>query len=49
VLTVGARQRKRITRGENPAVRAVRVECAVAAVVLLITAALTGSEPPAAD
>jgi putative copper export protein len=30
-------------------VRAVRVECAVAAVVLLITAALTGSEPPAAD
>lgn len=49
VLTIGARQRKRITRGENPAVRAVRVECAVAAVVLLITAALTGSEPPAAD
>jgi putative copper export protein len=49
VLTIGARQRKRITRGEKPAVRAVRVECAVAAAVLVITAALTGSEPPAAD
>ena len=49
VLAIGARQRKRIARGETAAVGAVRVECAIAAVVLLITAALTGSEPPAAD
>ncbi len=49
VLAIGARQRKRIARGETAAVGAVRVECAVAAAVLLITAALTGSEPPAAD
>lgn len=49
VLIIGARQRRRIQRGEMPGSRAVHVECAVAAAVMLVTAALTGSEPPAAD
>jgi putative copper export protein len=49
VLAIGARQRSRIRRGEIPVSRAVRVELAVAGAVLLVTALLTGSEPPSAD
>lgn len=49
VLAIGARQRSRIQRGEIPASRAVRLELGIAGAVLLVTALLTGSEPPSAD
>ena len=46
VLAIGARQRARITRGDLPAARSVQVEMGVALGVLLVTALLTGAEPP---
>lgn len=49
VLLIGARQRARIQREQRPASRAVRLELGIAGAVLLLTALLTGSEPPSAD
>lgn len=49
VLVIGARQRARILRGDIPASRAVRLELGIAGAVLLVTALLTGTEPPSAD
>lgn len=46
VLAIGAVQRGRIARGELPARRSVAVELGLAAWVLLVTATLTGTEPP---
>jgi copper resistance protein D len=46
VLVIGARQRARIGRGTAPASRSVAVELGVAAAVLLVTAVVTGVEPP---
>lgn len=46
VLAIGAAQRRRIARGMVPVSRSVWVETTVAAVVLLVTAVLTGTEPP---
>lgn len=46
VLAIGARQRSRIHRGERPETRTLWVEIGVAAAVLLVTAVLTGTEPP---
>jgi putative copper export protein len=49
VLAIGARQRSRMHRGDFPASRAVRLELGIAGAVLLVTALLTGTEPPSAD
>lgn len=46
VLAIGAAQRKRIARGTAPSTRSMWVEIGVAAAVLLVTAVLTGTEPP---
>lgn len=46
VLIIGARQRSRIHRGERTENRTIWVEIGVAAAVLLVTAVLTGTEPP---
>jgi putative copper export protein len=46
MLVIGARQRSRIARGELPARRSVAVELGLAAWVLVVTATLTGTEPP---
>ena len=46
VLAIGAAQRRRIARGAVPVSRSVWVETAMATVVLLVTAVLTGTEPP---
>lgn len=46
VLAIGARQRSRITRGAAPVHRTMWVEIGVAMAVLLVTAVLTGTEPP---
>lgn len=46
MLVIGARQRSRIAGGELPARRSVAVELGLAAWVLLVTATLTGTEPP---
>jgi len=45
-LGIGAVQRNRIARGEWPARRSVLVELGLAAWALLVTATLTGTEPP---
>ncbi|MFY7948085.1 MAG: CopD family protein [Gemmatimonas sp.] len=49
VLLIGARQRARIQREQHPASRAVRLELGIAGAVFLVTALLTGSEPPSTD
>ncbi len=46
VLAIGAAQRKRIARGTAPVHRTMWVEIGVATAVLLVTAVLTGTEPP---
>lgn len=46
VLLIGASQRARIARGTLAAGRSVAIELAMAAWVLLVTATLTGTEPP---
>jgi copper resistance protein D len=46
VLIIGASQRRRIGRGAQPETRRLWTEVGVAAAVLLVTAVLTGSEPP---
>ncbi|MFN5599286.1 MAG: CopD family protein, partial [Gemmatimonas sp.] len=46
VLAIGARLRRRIARGDLPAVRSVQVELGMALGVLLVTALFTGMEPP---
>lgn len=46
VLILGALQRRRILRGDLPERDLVRNECALAFVVLTVTAVFTGSEPP---
>lgn len=46
VLAIGAAQRRRIARGAQPETARVWTEVGIAAVVLLITAVLTGTEPP---
>lgn len=46
VLLMGALQRRRIVRGDLPERDLIRNECAVAFVVLVVTAVFTGSEPP---
>lgn len=46
MLGIGAAQRMRIARGKLPARRSVAVELGLAAWVLLVTATLTGTEPP---
>ena len=45
-LVIGALQRRRIARGAAPVARSMWVEVGVAAAVLLVTAVLTGTEPP---
>lgn len=45
-LVIGARQRSRIARGTVPINRMMWVEIGVASAVLLVTAVLTGTEPP---
>ncbi len=46
VLCIGFSQRRRIQRGTVPVNRIIGVELCVAAAVLVITAVLTGAEPP---
>ncbi|GAB1344208.1 copper resistance D family protein [Gemmatimonas sp.] len=46
VLAIGAAQRRRIARGVLPETARVWTEVGVAAAVLLVTAVLTGTEPP---
>lgn len=46
MLVIGGLQRARIARGELSARRSVAVELGLAAWVLLVTATLTGTEPP---
>jgi putative copper export protein len=46
VLIIGAAQRARIARGQQPDRTRMRVEVGVAAAVLAVTAVLTGTEPP---
>lgn len=46
VLVIGAAQRQRIARGAAPVHRSMWVEIGVATAVLLVTAVLTGTEPP---
>lgn len=46
VLAIGAAQRTRIARGTAPSTRSMWVEIGVATAVLLVTAVLTGTEPP---
>lgn len=46
VLAIGAAQRRRIARGTRPESARVWTELGMAAAVLLVTAVLTGTEPP---
>lgn len=46
ILLMGGLQRRRILRGDLPERDRVRNECALAFVVLVVTAVFTGSEPP---
>lgn len=46
ILALGATQRRRVHAGETPTGNTVRLEVALALVVILLTAVLTGSEPP---
>ncbi|HEY0930923.1 MAG TPA: CopD family protein [Gemmatimonas sp.] len=46
ILTLGALQRRNVHAVGVPSSRAVRLEVMLAAVVMLLTAVLTGSEPP---
>lgn len=46
ILALGATQRRRVHAGETPTGHTVRLEVALAVVVILLTAILTGSEPP---
>lgn len=46
MLTLGALQRRRIARGDLPTDNAVRLELLLASGVTVLTAVLTGSEPP---
>lgn len=46
VLGIGASQRRRIAQGRQPEGQRVWTEVGIAAAVLLVTAVLTGSEPP---
>lgn len=48
VLAYGAQQRRRVHRAQVPASRAVVQETAFAMVALIVTAVLTGTEPPSA-
>lgn len=49
VLGIGFTQRRRIARREVPASRTIAVELGVAAAILLLTAILTGAEPPSPE
>jgi putative copper export protein len=46
VLAIGATQRRRIARGTQPESARIWTEVGIATVVLLVTALLTGTEPP---
>lgn len=46
ILAIGAAQRRRVERGAIPARRAVGQELVIAAGVMVLTAVLTGTEPP---
>lgn len=46
ILALGATQRRRVHAGDTPTGNTVRLEVALAVVVILLTAILTGSEPP---
>jgi putative copper resistance protein D len=46
ILFIGAGERRRIANGKTPESRRVWVELGTAGAVLLVTALLTGSEPP---
>ena len=46
ILALGATQRRRVHAGDTPTGNTVRFEVALAVVVILLTAILTGSEPP---
>ncbi len=48
VLAMGATQRRRLSVGNTPAPKAVLWEVVIAAVVLVVTAWMTGMEPPGA-
>jgi putative copper export protein len=46
IVAIGSTQRRRVQRGEVPVRSAVRRELLLAAAVLIVTAVLTGTEPP---